>query len=109
MPKQQHHTAKFKSQVVLEMLKEEQTIAQIAAEHQIHPGRLHRWKRQALDNIHFVPNYLRHFLGILKEGQARKIRIPCLLFDLGLPSSLIDTAPSRGNVRRISYRSAVNS
>ena len=45
MPKQKHHTAAFKAQVVLEMLKEEKTVAQIAAEHQIHPGQLHRWKR----------------------------------------------------------------
>ena len=51
MPKQKHHTATFKAQVVLEMLKEEKTVAQIAAEHQIHPGQLHRWKRQALDNF----------------------------------------------------------
>ncbi len=51
MPKQKHHTATFKAQVVLEMLKEEKTVAQVAAEHQIHPGQLHRWKRQALDNF----------------------------------------------------------
>ncbi len=33
------------------MLKEEKTVTQIAAEHQIHPGQLHRWKRQGLDNF----------------------------------------------------------
>ena len=52
MPKKQTHpTAIFKAQVVLEMLKEEKTVTQIAADHQIHPGPLHRWKRQALDNF----------------------------------------------------------
>ncbi|AEJ40390.1 putative transposase [Sulfobacillus acidophilus TPY] len=36
---------------MLEMLKEEKTVTQIAAEYLIHPGQLHRWKRQALDNF----------------------------------------------------------
>lgn len=38
MPKQKHHTPTFKAQVTLEMLKEEKTVAQIAAGHNIHPG-----------------------------------------------------------------------
>ncbi len=62
MPKQKHHTATFKAQVVIEMLKEEKTVAQIAAEHQIHPGQLHRWKRQAVDN----------FVHLFTESDARK-------------------------------------
>jgi putative transposase len=36
MPKQTRHSAIFKAQVVLEMLKEERTVSQIAAAHQIH-------------------------------------------------------------------------
>ncbi|WP_143598827.1 transposase, partial [Sulfobacillus thermosulfidooxidans] len=51
MSKQKRHSATFKSQVVLEMLKEEKTVSQIAAEYGIHPSQLHRWKRQALDNF----------------------------------------------------------
>ncbi len=50
MQKQTHHTATFKAQVVLEMLKEEKTVAQIASDHHIHPGQLHRSKRQALQH-----------------------------------------------------------
>ncbi len=61
MPKQKH-TATFKARVVLEMLKEEKTVAQIAAEHQIHPGQLHRWKRQAVDN----------FIHLFTESEMRK-------------------------------------
>ena len=51
MSKQKHHTATFKAQLVLEMLKEDKAVTQIAAEHQIHPGPLHRWKRQALETF----------------------------------------------------------
>ena len=45
------HTPTFKAQVALELLKEEKTLTQIAAEHGIHPGQLDRSKRQVLDNF----------------------------------------------------------
>ena len=40
-------SAKQKAQIVLEILKEERTIAQIASEYSVHPNQLHRWKKQA--------------------------------------------------------------
>ncbi len=45
------HTPTFKAQVTLELLKEEKNVTEIAAEHGIHPGQLHRWKRQALESF----------------------------------------------------------
>jgi transposase-like protein len=44
-------SAKQKAQIVLEILKEERTIAQIASEYSVHPNQLHRWKKQALDGF----------------------------------------------------------
>jgi putative transposase len=44
-------SAKQKAQIVLEILKEEKTIAQIASEYSVHPNQLHRWKKQALENF----------------------------------------------------------
>jgi len=44
-------SAKQKSQIVLEILKEERTIAQIASEYSVHPNQLHRWKKQAIDQF----------------------------------------------------------
>ncbi len=41
-------SAKQKAQIVLEILKEEKTVAQIASEYSIHPNQLHRWKKEAL-------------------------------------------------------------
>ena len=46
-----HFTANQKAQVVIEILKEEKTISQIASEHGVHPNQLHRWKAQALDGL----------------------------------------------------------
>jgi len=46
-----HFTANQKAQIVLEILREDKTIAQIASENSIHPNQLHRWKKQALENF----------------------------------------------------------
>lgn len=45
------YSSKLKAQIVLEMIKEEKTVAQLASEHGIHPTVLHRWRRQALENL----------------------------------------------------------
>ena len=37
--------------IVLEALKEEKGVAQIAAENGIHPNQIHKWKKQALENF----------------------------------------------------------
>lgn len=42
MKKRAHYSANFKAQIVREILKEEKTIPQIAAEHGIHPNLLRR-------------------------------------------------------------------
>jgi transposase-like protein len=38
------YTAHFKAQVVLDLLKDEKTLAQLASEHGVHPNMLREWK-----------------------------------------------------------------
>lgn len=45
------YTAKQKAQIVLEILKEERPVAQIAAEYGIHPNQLYKWKAQVLEGL----------------------------------------------------------
>jgi putative transposase len=45
------YTAKQKAQIVLEIFKEERSIAQIASENGVHPNQLYKWKTQALENL----------------------------------------------------------
>ncbi len=80
MPKQKHHTPTFKAQVTLEMLKEEQTVAQIAATYSIHPGQLHRWKRQALDNF---PHLFTETQAIQQQAQAHATQLTELYAEIG--------------------------
>jgi len=46
-----HYTATFKAQVVQELLKEDQTIAQLAAEYEVHPTQLNEWKSTAITGL----------------------------------------------------------
>ena len=45
------YTATFKAQVVLELLKETKTIAQLATEHDLHPNVLRAWRDQAIKEL----------------------------------------------------------
>ena len=45
------YTAKQKAQIVLEILKEERPITQIASQYGIHPNQLYKWKAQALEGL----------------------------------------------------------
>lgn len=46
-----HYTADFKAKVVKEMLKEEKTIGQLAAEYEVHSNMLYRWREQMLAGL----------------------------------------------------------
>lgn len=46
-----HYTPEFKSKVVLELLREEKTLSQLASEYGIHHSLLVRWRSQALEGL----------------------------------------------------------
>jgi transposase len=48
MKKRKQYSAAFKLKAVLEMLKEERTIPEIASELEVHPTMLHAWRREFL-------------------------------------------------------------
>ncbi|WP_075164175.1 transposase [Ktedonobacter racemifer] len=45
------YSTEFKARVVREMLKEEKTVGQLAAEYGVHSNMLYRWKDQALAGL----------------------------------------------------------
>ena len=45
------YSATFKARVVQELLKEEKTLAQLAAEYEVHPTQLKRWRTIALEGL----------------------------------------------------------
>ena len=46
-----NHTPEFKAKIVLEALREEKMINQIASENGIHPTIVTRWKKEAIANL----------------------------------------------------------
>ena len=67
-----HYTATFKAQVVQELLKEDKTIAQIAAEYEVHPTQLNKWKSTALAGL---PSLFeeKDSLGALKASHEEQL------------------------------------
>lgn len=61
-----NHTPAFKAHVVQELLKEEKTISQLAAEHGLHPNLLVRWREVALKGLPTL------FSGQAIQDQAAK-------------------------------------
>ncbi len=45
------HSAAFKADLIVEVLKEEKTMAQLASEHGVHPVQLSQWKAAALKGL----------------------------------------------------------
>jgi len=51
MTKRKICTAAFKAKAVLELLREEKPLAQLAAEHEVHPSQLRKWKQTTLEHL----------------------------------------------------------
>ena len=68
------YSPKQKAQIVLEILKEERTITQIAAEYGIHPNQLYKWKAQVLDGLPNVFEDERKTEKALKETHERQLQ-----------------------------------
>jgi putative transposase len=51
-----HYSSEFKVKVVLELLKEDQTLNQLASKYGIFPGSLINWKKQFLENAELAFN-----------------------------------------------------
>jgi len=46
-----NHTPEFKAKIVLEALKEEKMVNQIASENEIHPNMVSKWKTEAITGL----------------------------------------------------------
>lgn len=51
MKKRNQYTKQKKAEIVIELLKEEKTVNQIASEYGIHPTQLNQWKKKVLEGL----------------------------------------------------------
>lgn len=73
MMKRRKFTSKFKTRVVLEILKERQSISELAQKHELHPQVLHKWKRDFIANAEGV--FEKKIKSAKTEQQEEKERL----------------------------------
>ncbi len=49
--KRKQYEAAFKAKLALEAVKDEKTISEIAAQFEVHPNQIMKWKKQLLENV----------------------------------------------------------
>ena len=69
--KRKYHSASFKAKVVLEVIRGQNTLNEIASTYEVHPNLLTQWKKQALDSL---PE-------IFKNGRAKSQKDEAALRD----------------------------
>ena len=73
MSKRNQYTAEQKTSIVLEVLREEQTVSEIAAKYGVHPNMLSRWKQEFLERVPEV--FKRGMSDAEKELREEKERV----------------------------------
>jgi len=63
----------FKAEVVKELMKEEKTISQLAAEYEIHPTQLKEWKRLVVAGLPELFDRKGDGLDKLKQAHAQEV------------------------------------
>jgi transposase-like protein len=92
-----NHTAAFKAKIVVEALRETKTLAQIAAENQIHPTLVTKWKAEALEGL------TAHFeRGAAKEEktEAQEKKIAELYQEIGRLTTQVNWLKKNPSCRR---------
>ncbi len=87
------YSPSFKAKVVLQMLREEKTIAELSAEHGVHSTMLHRWRREFLDN---VPQVFARGDSWASEKAQYEARIEALYTEIGRLSTQISWLKKKG-------------
>jgi len=67
------YTAHQKAQIVLEVLKEEQTLSQIASAHGVHPNQIRKWKVQVLEGLPNLFNDEKKAIRDLETAHEREL------------------------------------
>jgi len=67
------YTGDLKAQIVMEMLKEEKTISQIASEYEVHPTQLNKWKSIVKESLPKILEDNRKKDNALEKAQQRQI------------------------------------
>lgn len=88
-----HYSAQFKAEVVLEVLREEKTLAQIATERHVHPTMLHRWRNTVMKELPEV--FARGERGAADRAEQEK-KVHELYAEIGRLSTELEWLKKKG-------------
>lgn len=86
-------TAEYKLQLVLEAMKGDKTLAQLASEHGMHPKQIQRWRTQLLNE---AENIFIH-KGIQKQSDPDKEKLLHIIDQLTLELEFLKKKLKRNN------------
>lgn len=89
MPKKQW-SPEQKLQIVLEALKEERLISDIATEYGVHPSVIHRWKKELLDSADKVFATSKNAKAAAKDKKQQEETIENLYAQVGRLTTQLD-------------------
>ena len=72
MKQRKHYTPKQKAAIVLEVLREEKRISQIASEYGVHPNLIYKWKKEGLENFHEVYDDHKQEKRVIQERHQKE-------------------------------------
>ncbi len=67
------YPAPLKAKIVLEILKEDKSISQLASEYSVHPAQLIRWRNTAVENLQLVFSDDSRNIRAMKSNYEKKI------------------------------------
>lgn len=81
--KRRKHSAETKTKAVLEAIKEEQTIAEVASKYDVHPKLLAQWKQEFVENANLVFNRKKQEKQLQKDLKEKDKTIDSLYKEVG--------------------------
>lgn len=81
--KRRKHSAETKTKAVLEAIKEEQTLAEVASKYDVHPKLLAQWKQEFLENANLVFNRKKQEKQLQEDLKEKDKTIDSLYKEVG--------------------------
>jgi transposase-like protein len=98
MGKKRKFTSEFKVKVVLELLREERTMGEIASDHNINPNQLANWRREFLEKASSLfdePKAVRERLKAEREAANEKDRLLKTIGQLTMERDFLQAAQAK--------------
>ena len=97
------YTGKQKAKMVLEALKNERTIAEIASEYETHPKNIQNWRRQFLENMEVVFEQDQHLTQHKKKLREQQDTIDNLHRQNGKMNTQLEWAKKKVEELELGY------